>query len=103
MSEVDAGKKAEKPEWNRKTGGGTAEDTTPTRQARTVRGGKAEEETPSLIEEVLRRENMVKAPSWSFELAGRASEARVFVMNRRVRNRTHGGVGAGGGQPPPAT
>ena len=27
----------------------------------------------------------------------------MFFLNRCVRNRSHGGVGAGGGQPPSAT
>ena len=52
---------AEMPERSRKVGGGTAEDTTPARQALTARGDKAEEEAPSLIEEVLHQENVLKA------------------------------------------
>jgi hypothetical protein len=41
--------------------------------------------------------------SRSLELPRGASGACLFFLNRRVRNRTHGAVGAGGGQPPPAT
>jgi RNA-directed DNA polymerase len=52
---------AEMPERSRKVGGGTAEGTTPVRQALTARGDKAKEEAPSLIEEVLRRENVWQA------------------------------------------
>ena len=61
MREEDAEQKAEKPERNRKVGGGTAEDTTSARQALTARGDKANDEASLLIEEVLRRENMMKA------------------------------------------
>lgn len=61
MSEQDAEQKAEKPERSRKVGGGTAEDTTTARQALTARGENTKAEAPSLIEEVLRRENMMKA------------------------------------------
>jgi len=35
--------------------------------------------------------------------AARSAEIGVPLVNRRVRNRTHGGVGAEGGQPPSAT
>jgi len=61
MSEKDAAQKAEKPERSRKVGGGTAEGTTPARQALTARGEEAKAEAPSLIEEVLRRENVLQA------------------------------------------
>ena len=61
MSEEDAVQKAEKLEQSRKVGGGTAEGTTTARQALAARGDKAEEEAPFLIEEVLRRENVLKA------------------------------------------
>ena len=61
MREEDAEQKAEKPERNRKVGGGTAEDTTSARQALTARGDKANDEASLLIEKVLRRENMMKA------------------------------------------
>ena len=61
MSEADAVQKAEMPERSRKVGGGTAEDTTCARQALTARGEEAKAEAPSLIEEVLRRENVLQA------------------------------------------
>ena len=61
MSEEDVDEKAGKPERSRKVGGGTAEDTTPARQALAARGDKAKAEARSLIEEVLRRENVQKA------------------------------------------
>ena len=61
MSEEDAVQKAEKPERSRKVGGGTAEGTTTARQALTARGEEAKAEAPSLMEEVLRRENVLKA------------------------------------------
>jgi RNA-directed DNA polymerase len=61
MSEEDAARKAGKLEQSRKAGGGTAEDTTTARQALAARGGKANEEAPFLIEEVLRRENVLRA------------------------------------------
>ena len=61
MSERDVDKKAEKLERSRKVGGGTAEGTTPARQALTARGDKAKAEAPLLIKEVLRRENVLKA------------------------------------------
>jgi RNA-directed DNA polymerase len=61
MSGEDAEQKAEKPERSRKTGGGTADDTTTARQTLAARGGKAEAEARSLMEEVLRRENVTAA------------------------------------------
>lgn len=61
MSEEDAAQKAEKPERSRKAGGGTAEDTATERQTLTARGGKTEVEARSLMEEVLRRENVMAA------------------------------------------
>jgi len=61
MSEIDADETAEMPERSRKVGGGTAEVTTPVRQALTARRDNAKDEAPSLIEEVLRRENLMKA------------------------------------------
>jgi len=61
MSEKDVDQKAEMPERSRKVGGGTAEGTTPARQALTARGDKAKDEVPLLIEEVLRRENVLQA------------------------------------------
>ena len=61
MSKRDADKTAEKPERSRNVGGGTAEETTSARQTLAARGETAKDEAPSLIEEVLRRENVVKA------------------------------------------
>ena len=61
MSAKDADQKAEMPERSRKVGGGTTEGTTSARETLTARGGKAKEEAPSLIEEVLRRENVLQA------------------------------------------
>jgi RNA-directed DNA polymerase len=61
MSEEDAAQKAEKPEWSRKAGGGTAEDTATARQTLTARGEEAEAGARSLMEEVRRRENVMAA------------------------------------------
>src|SRR3972149_1816628 len=55
MSEKDAAQKAERPQRRREVGGGTAEGTTPARQALTARGEEAKAEAPSLMEEGLRR------------------------------------------------
>ena len=61
MSEEDAEVMAEKPERSRKVGGETAEGTTFARQALAARGEEAKTEAPSLIEEVLRGENVMAA------------------------------------------
>jgi RNA-directed DNA polymerase len=61
MSAKDVDEKAEMPERSRKVGGGTTEGTTSARPTLTARGGQAKEEAPSLIEEVLRRENVFQA------------------------------------------
>jgi len=61
MSEEGADKKAEMPERPRKAGGGTAEDTGFERQADTAHRGNAGDETSRLMEEVLRRENVLAA------------------------------------------
>jgi RNA-directed DNA polymerase len=61
MREEDAAQKAEKPERSRKVGGGTADDTATARQTLTARGEKVEVEARSLMEEVLRRENVMAA------------------------------------------
>jgi RNA-directed DNA polymerase len=61
MPETGADKRAERPERPRKVGGGTAEDTGFERQADTARQGKAGDETSRLMEEVLRRENILAA------------------------------------------
>ena len=59
--EGDAASRAEKPErpWTR--GGGTAQGTGVERQTCTARGEKTGEGAPMLLEEVLRRENLMKA------------------------------------------
>src|SRR5437867_12825540 len=61
MSEEDADQKAEMPERPRKVGGGTAEDTGFERQADTAHRGNAGDETSRLMEDVLRRENVLAA------------------------------------------
>jgi RNA-directed DNA polymerase len=61
MGEEDADQKAERPERSRKVGGGTAEGTTLARQTPTACGEKAEAEARLLMEEVLRRENVMAA------------------------------------------
>lgn len=74
MDRRDAGKKAERPEWAGKVGGGTAEDTGAARQTVAASGEKAGEGAPELMEEVLRRENLKEA------------------YRRVVRNKGAGGV-----------
>ncbi len=61
MHEADAGTRAERSERPQSVGGGTAEGTGDERQAGTVRGGKAGDEASLLMEEVLRRENVLRA------------------------------------------
>jgi RNA-directed DNA polymerase len=62
MREGDADKStAERPERPRGEGGGTARSTDVERQAGTARGEHAGEGTPTLMEEVLRRDNMLAA------------------------------------------
>ena len=59
--EGDAVKRAERPEPPRKDGGGTATGPGGVRQTRSARGEHAGAEAPGLMEEVLRRENLVVA------------------------------------------
>ena len=59
--EADAEKRAERPERPRGVGGGTAEGSGVERQARPARGETVGDETPDLMEEVLRRENVFAA------------------------------------------
>src|SRR2546422_5796095 len=59
--EGDAGTRAEKPERPQEASGGTAHGLRNERQARAARSGAAEDEARSLIDEVLRRENLVAA------------------------------------------
>lgn len=61
MPEGDAAKKAEKPERTRKTGGRTADGPSTARQTSTACEENAEDETSMLMEEVLRRENLLAA------------------------------------------
>ena len=61
MSEEGADKRAEMPERPLKAGGGTAEGKGSERQADTAHRGKAGDETAGLMEEVLRRENVLAA------------------------------------------
>lgn len=61
MREGDVGSRAEMPERTRKVGGGTAGGTGTDRQARTAGREKAGDGALKLMEEVLRRENLVKA------------------------------------------
>lgn len=59
--ERGADKKAEMPEWRRGAGGGTAEATTAERQARAACGEESGAGSTMLMEEVLRRENVLAA------------------------------------------
>ena len=61
MDERDAGKKAEKLERAGRAGGGTAERTGAARQASVAPGEQAGDEALGLMEEVLRRENLMAA------------------------------------------
>ena len=74
MDERDADKRAETSERHRKAGGGTAEGTGVERQAPTARGETARAEPTELIEEVLRRENLMKMGLMSFLDEYRRSE-----------------------------
>lgn len=74
MDRRDADEKAERLERAGKVGGGTAEDTGAARQADPAPGEKADEGAPGLMEEVLRRENLMAA------------------YERVVRNKGAGGV-----------
>ena len=61
MNERDADKKAERPERAGRVGGRTAESTGAARQAFVAPGEKAGDEALGLMEEVLRRENLMAA------------------------------------------
>jgi retron-type reverse transcriptase len=61
MRDGDAGKKAERPERPRGGGDGIAEPRAIERQTRTAYNDKTGDETPKLMEEVLRRENIKAA------------------------------------------
>jgi hypothetical protein len=76
MPEGDVDKKAEKPERSPSVGGGTAEGRETARQAGTARDEFTAE-------------------------GARAPESHVPLVNRRIRNRTSGGVGGWGCEAPP--
>ena len=86
-----------------------AESTGTARQTRTARHEPTGAEAPILIDQVVSRENLIRTAdfrtAWTraHEPDGRVSTAREFFVNRRIRNRTYGGVGAWAGQPAPAT
>lgn len=61
MDEGDAQRKAEKPEDSRKVAGGTRKNTARERQASAAAEENAPPETTKLLEEVLRRENLIVA------------------------------------------
>ncbi len=61
MDGTDAVKKAEEPERAGRKGGGTAESTGSVRQAFVAPGDEAGDEALGLMEEVLRRENLMAA------------------------------------------
>jgi len=61
MREIDAERRAEMPERPREAGGGTAHGLVVEHQARAACGENAGSETLELIEEVLRRENLIAA------------------------------------------
>jgi len=61
MDEGDADRMAEKPEAYRKGAGGTREKKDRERQASTAVTGKTQPEATMLMEEVLRRENLIRA------------------------------------------
>lgn len=61
MRETDADSRVEIPERPQETGGGTADGLGVERQARAACGENAGDETPKLMEEVLRRENLITA------------------------------------------
>jgi RNA-directed DNA polymerase len=61
MDEADADRRAEMPEDSRKVAGGTGEKKERERQASTAVKEKAQPEAEKLLEEVLRRENMLNA------------------------------------------
>ena len=76
MREEDAGTRAEKPERSLSVGGGTAEGRGTEHQAGTARDEYAGE-------------------------GALAPEPQVLPVNRRIRNRTSGGVGGWGCEAPP--
>jgi hypothetical protein len=63
MRPGDVASKAERPERPEKASGGTAHGPGVDRQARTACEGNAGDGTPRLMEEVLRRENLMNRDS----------------------------------------
>jgi RNA-directed DNA polymerase len=61
MDETDAQRKAERPEDSRKVAGGTRKNTARERQASAAAEENAQPEATKLLEEVLRRENLIAA------------------------------------------
>jgi hypothetical protein len=61
MDEADADRRAEMPEDSRKVAGGTSENKRRERQASTAVKEKIQPGVEMLLEEVLRRENMLRA------------------------------------------
>jgi RNA-directed DNA polymerase len=61
MFAADAGEKAEMPEQPQRAGDGIAEGMRPARQTNAARLGDAEDRSPMLMEEVVRRENVYAA------------------------------------------
>lgn len=85
MDRRDADKKAEKLERPGTVGGGTAENTGAERQAAGAPGEKAGEGAPAMMEEVLRRENLIAAYKRVVRNRGRDTEAG----GRRCKNAGH--------------
>ena len=88
-SETDAGTRAGKPERPREVGGGTAEVTGVERQADPARIEPSGEETMALMEEVLRRENVVKAYERVVSNAGAPGVDGVTVDDLKAHCWTH--------------
>ncbi len=61
MDEADADRRVEMPEDSRKVAGGTGEKKERERQTSTAEKEKTQPEAEKLLEEVLRRENMLSA------------------------------------------
>ncbi len=80
---------AERPERARRAGGGTAEGMGTVRQAGAARRAQAGEEAPQLMEEVLRRENVVKAYRRVVRNGGAAGVDGVTVHDLKAYCREH--------------
>lgn len=88
-SETDAGTRAGKPERPREVGGGTAEVAGVERQTDPARIEPTGEETMALMEEVLRRENVVKAYERVVSNAGAPGVDGVTVDDLKAHCWTH--------------